>query len=65
MYGNMSEDLGAHRQQQRHSPTRWDEDQFAGERDLEVGEAARVEVFEDAVAVLRAVKAILRWSLRN
>ena len=50
MYGNMSEDLGAHRQQQRHSPTRWDEDQFAGERDLEVGEAARVEVFEDAVA---------------
>jgi hypothetical protein len=43
-----------HRQQQRHDPTRLDEDQFAGERGLEAGECARVEVFEDAVAEVLA-----------
>jgi hypothetical protein len=43
-----------HRQQQRLYSTRLDEDEFAGERTLEVGEGARVEVFEDVVAVVLA-----------
>jgi hypothetical protein len=43
-----------HRQQQRLYSTRLDEDEFAGERGLEAGEAARVEVFEDGVAEVLA-----------
>ena len=34
-----------------------DEDQFAGERALDASECARVEVFEDAVAVVLAERA--------